>query len=547
MNPFTLPKARKSAINMSDCEQVSSVQLSSTCAAESSNADEDAPEHSQSCPLPREIRDLLRLGLPLAPLTASPAVSSTASPVKSRKLRRYRVTPTTTPRGDIFLDKAATDIVDDTGGGAKVMESTAGKKYEGTARTGMDLVHKCSRGPMVRPRIPTEEGNSVSPFATKRLKQMTQPHVRTFDDRMTSIAPTIEDATVAPHVSSPSGGVGGFKTKQTNFRRWNYFSNKIPFDRFPLLSTLCESETSKAEDEAPGSRYFLPLRAFNDEHAYDSFNMRKEKMEQLLKAMHGKANTNTEESLLLTSLWGIEGSEVVQLEKMIPTFFWIGHTERYQAALKLLASAFSNAKSVSLEDIILLIKPGDLNDKSTQLEFGSSLENMAKQNGERVVEFSQRKIRSWFKQLHPVKGHDRSRKKIIRSIQQLCHVNVIRPALQGSTRSLEPTGLWLSVTDFDRLLSRCILAHALDKVRTLVDSYSELRVDLKCAAIQREIVVSLLINNQFWGEKEVESVMASLLRVHGDVTSDDRAFFQKAKAQGMHVIYEDLERTGDAD
>jgi len=256
-----------------------------------------------------------------------------------------------------------------------------------------------------------------------------------------------------------------------------------------------------------------------------------------------------------------EGSGRVPHDVLVPLMYWLGLARKRASALLALETAFG-AGDVEVNSLLSLNQYVEV-----QLALVEGLRSLArKESLERLCEFmmdsDRLRIRSW---LSSMRRESDGRADIAQILDLFTHMGIAadrqavfrflssfknqgkRPGVarapEGQRRGALPSQRSFSAEDLGALLCRCLVTWCLARTLNLVapngpSRASEQDVGLAWSQLQRKILVSLLVNERFWGAHS-KQVLAHLqpaarsLAAEGLSGEQWRSLFQRVQAQGM--------------
>lgn len=277
--------------------------------------------------------------------------------------------------------------------------------------------------------------------------------------------------------------------------------------------------------------------------------------------------------------WGLvpqlvdpEGTGRVPHDVLVPLMYWLGLARRRASALLALETAFG-AGEIEVGTLLSLNQYVEV-----QLALVEGLRSLArKESLERLCEFmmdsDRLRIRSW---LSSMRRESDGRADIAHILDLFTHMGIaadrqavfrflssfknqgrrsgVAGAPEGQRRGALPSQRSFSAEDLGALLCRCLVTWCLARTLSLVAPSDRSRagerdVALAWSQLQRKILVSLLVNERFWGAHS-KQVLAHLrpaarsLAVEGLSGEQWRSLFQRVQAQGMASL---LPRDEEAD
>lgn len=282
-----------------------------------------------------------------------------------------------------------------------------------------------------------------------------------------------------------------------------------------------------------------------------------------IKDIHG----DTGEMERLMHIMDPDRTGYIAQEVLVPLFFWLGLTRRRQAALMIIELAFGR-DDIEVTAIQKLSRYAEV-----QIRLIEGLRQLARRESlEQLCEYitDMTRVRNWF---HTMKrdttGHadivevqnlfsrmevTSDRQTLFRFLTHIIHSEVLPSAsaagkAPGGTRTF-------GIGDFASLLCRCAVAWCLHRTLMLLspsdndffkDSDGPLMApaaeldraaEMRWVALQRKIIISLLVNHRFWG-RESRTVLQQLTQPQmtalGSQLSPEQwlSLFQRVRAQGI--------------
>jgi hypothetical protein len=289
------------------------------------------------------------------------------------------------------------------------------------------------------------------------------------------------------------------------------------------------------------------------------------------KDIHGDADAMER----LIDLLDPEHTGAVHPDVFVPLMFWLGLTRRRAAALTTLELAFGEGM-IDTSHLRNLSKYADV-----QIRLIDGLRLLARRESlEQLCEYTTDmiRLRTWF---HTMKcdtaGHveigevqnlfarmevTSDRQALFRFLNHVAHSDRLPPAAvhkgEGNTKAAS-VGFRInfSMNDFASLICRCSMAWCLHRTMIILNPTDnslklgdtegpilmpaadlDREAGMRWVALQRKIIVSLLVNHRFWG-RESRTVLMSLSQPQfttlGNQLSPEQwlSLFQRVRAQGI--------------
>lgn len=273
-----------------------------------------------------------------------------------------------------------------------------------------------------------------------------------------------------------------------------------------------------------------------------------------IKDIHG----DSESMERLMRIMDPERKGVIAAEVFVPLFFWLGLTRRRAAVLTTLELAFGRG-DIPASAIQNLSRYAEV-----QIRLIEGLRRLARRESlEQLCEYiiDMARLRSWFGTMK----RDTTGRADIVEVQNLFARMEVTSDRQTLFRFLtylvhcdDSTGgeRTLGIGDFASLLCRCAAAWCVHRTLILIDPSEntwkgdgdgplmapaadlDREAEMRWVALQRKIIVSLLVNHRFWG-KESRTVLSSLnqpqMTTLGNQISPEQwlSLFQRVRAQGI--------------
>lgn len=278
-----------------------------------------------------------------------------------------------------------------------------------------------------------------------------------------------------------------------------------------------------------------------------------------IKDIHGAS----EEMQRLVVLLDPDRTGSVSPEAFVPLFFWLGLTRRRTAALTTLELAFGPG-DIDVSNILKLARYIEV-----QIRLIEGLRQLARRESlEQLCDFiiDMARIRKWFQSMkRDTIGHvdivevqnlfarmqvTSDRQTLFRFLKHITG-EFSAASMAGSVEIQRTFG----IGDFASLLCRCATAWLLNRTLMLLSpSESVLKgvdgplmmpaadldreAEMRWVALQRKIIISLLVNHRFWG-RESRTVLMSLTQPQmttlGNMLSPEQwlSLFHRVRAQGI--------------
>lgn len=285
-----------------------------------------------------------------------------------------------------------------------------------------------------------------------------------------------------------------------------------------------------------------------------------------IKDIHG----SSEEMQRLVQLVDPERTGRVAAEVFVPLFFWLGLTRRRSAALQTLELAFGPG-DIEISSIQKLSRYAEV-----QIRLIEGLRQLARRESlEQLCEYitDMTRLRNWFQTMkRDTTGHvdivevqnlfarmevTSDRQTLFRFLTHIVHNDTL-PSAAGERGDKDGGTLikkTFGISDFVSLLCRCAIAWLLHRTLILLspgdtapkDEDSPMlmpsnsldrEAEMRWVALQRKIIISLLVNHRFWG-RESRNVLTSLTQPQmttlGTMLSPEQwlSLFQRVRAQGI--------------
>jgi len=285
-----------------------------------------------------------------------------------------------------------------------------------------------------------------------------------------------------------------------------------------------------------------------------------------IKDIHG----DSEQMERLIHIMDPERTGVVAPEVFVPLFFWLGLTRRRTAVLITLELAFGPG-NIDVGGIQKLSRYAEV-----QIRLIEGLRHLARRESlEQLCEYitDMMRLRTWF---HTMKrdttGHadivevqnlfarmevTSDRQTLFRFLTHIIHSEVLPSATAERGEKQGAIGKrTFGIGDFASLLCRCAVAWCLHRTLMLIDPSDDAEragdgplmapnindldreAEMRWVALQRKIIISLLVNHRFWG-RESRTVLMSLnqpqMTTLGNLLTPEQwlSLFQRVRAQGI--------------
>lgn len=284
-----------------------------------------------------------------------------------------------------------------------------------------------------------------------------------------------------------------------------------------------------------------------------------------IKDIHGAAD----EMQRLIHLLDPGRSGTVEPEVFVPLFFWLGLTRRRVAALTTLELAFGPG-NIDVANIQKLSRYAEV-----QIRLIEGLRQLARRESlEQLCEFitDMSRIRTWFQTMkRDTTGHvdivevqnlfarmevTSDRQTLFRFLTHIVHSDTL-PSVSADRGEIQGAIVkrTFGIGDFASLLCRCATAWLLHRTLILLSPSEagmkdvdgpmmipsadlDREAEMRWVALQRKIIISLLVNHRFWG-RESRTVLMSLTQPQmttlGNMLSPEQwlSLFQRVRAQGI--------------
>jgi hypothetical protein len=258
---------------------------------------------------------------------------------------------------------------------------------------------------------------------------------------------------------------------------------------------------------------------------------------------------------------------VVSPEVFVPLFFWLGLTRRRSSALTTLELAFGPG-DISVASIHKLSKYVEV-----QIRLIEGLRQLARRESlEQLCEFitDMARIRTWFQTMkRDTSGHvdlvevqnlfarmevTSDRQTLFRFLTHIVHSDSLPTEGVEGAETHAIVQRTLGIGDFASLLCRCACAWLVHRTLALISPLEsapkaaqclrmpvgelDREAEMRWVALQRKIIISLLVNHRFWG-RESRTVLMSLTQPQmttlGNMLSPEQwlSLFQRVRAQGI--------------
>mmetsp|Transcript_115379 Transcript_115379/g.182325 ORF Transcript_115379/g.182325 Transcript_115379/m.182325 type:complete len:644 (+) Transcript_115379:73-2004(+) len=350
--------------------------------------------------------------------------------------------------------------------------------------------------------------------------------------------------------------------QQLDLLRWGELRRGAWTAQPERLKPVSEAAKHKAQQERPPQRLTANDRALL---ATCSTNFPKIRAAP---DIHGDA----EEMEMVIALLDPEHTGVIPPDALVPLMFWLGMTRKRSAALMTLKLAFG-AGDIDTACMKSLARYAEV-----QIRLIEGLRQLARRESlEQLCEYitDMMRLRTWF---HTMKqdtyGHadivevqnlfarmevTSDRQALFRFLSAVVHSNALPSATAdragGSNGGLRHRTF--GIGDFASLLARCSIAWCLHRTLILLNPAEnmpnndhgegpllappvelEREVSMRWVALQRKIIISLLVNHRFWG-RESRTVLMSLSQPQfttlGNQLTPEQwlSLFQRVRAQGI--------------